>query len=92
MERLPSLEIASVVGAGYDGVDMAAALERGILVTNTPAVHTDDVADFAMALLLSLGRHIPQADRFVREGRWLTGQLSFSSTISGGRSSGTTSV
>lgn len=85
MDRLPALEVASVVGAGYDGVDVPAAVERGIVVTHTPAVHTDDVADFAMALLLSLGRHIPQAHRFVRAGRWPGGSLPFSSTMTGSR-------
>ena len=85
MERMPALEIAAVVGAGYDGVDLPAALERGILVTHTPAVHTGDVADFAMAMLLSLGRQLPQADRFVREGRWLTGLMPFGPSLSGRR-------
>jgi hydroxypyruvate reductase len=82
---LPALEVISVVGAGYDGVDVAAALARGILVTHTPEIHAQDVADFAMALILSLGRRIPEADRFVREGQWLKGYMSFSSSIGGRR-------
>jgi len=85
IDRLPALEIASVVGAGYDGVDVAAAVERNILVTHTPVVHASDVADFAMGLVLSLRRRIPQADQFVREGRWRSGLMPFASAVSGSR-------
>ena len=56
--RFPALEIISVFGVGYDGVDAVAARERGIEVTNTPDVLTDDVADFAMTLLLSTARRV----------------------------------
>ena len=67
--ELPALEIISVYGVGYDGVDVAAARERGVHVTHTPKVLNDDVADLAIGLMLAVARRIPQADRYVREGR-----------------------
>ncbi len=57
LEQLPALEVIAVLGVGYDGVDVKAARERGIQVTHTPDVLTDDVADFAMALLLGIARN-----------------------------------
>lgn len=71
LERLPNLEIISTFGVGYDNVDIAAAEARGITVTNTPGVLDDEVADLTIGLTLSTLRQIPQADRFLREGRWL---------------------
>jgi hydroxypyruvate reductase len=83
--RLPALEIISVFGVGYDGVDVAAARERGIPVTNTPDVLNDEVADLAIALVLSISRRIPQADRYVREGKWLNGPMPLARKVSGAR-------
>ena len=83
--QLPALEIISVFGVGYDGIDVAAARERGIAVTNTPEVLNDDVADLAMALVLSVARRIPQADRFVREGKWAAGPMPLARKVSGTR-------
>ncbi|MFM7345610.1 MAG: 2-hydroxyacid dehydrogenase [Tagaea sp.] len=71
IRALPKLEIVSCFGVGYDGVDVAAASERNIPVTNTPDVLNDCVADTTMGLLLGIMRLLPQADRFVREGKWL---------------------
>jgi lactate dehydrogenase-like 2-hydroxyacid dehydrogenase len=70
MDALPKLEIISVFGVGTDAVDLEAARKRGIIVTNTPGVLTDDTADYGMALLLALARKIAEGDRFVRAGRW----------------------
>jgi lactate dehydrogenase-like 2-hydroxyacid dehydrogenase len=70
LEQLPALEMISIMGVGYDGVDVAAALERGLPVTHTPNVLNDEVADLAMGLMLSVARRIPQADQYVRAGRW----------------------
>src|SRR5271157_1403041 len=67
---LPALEIISVFGVGYEKVDVAAARERSIVVTNTPNVLNEDVADTAMALLLCVARGIPAAERFLRQGLW----------------------
>jgi D-3-phosphoglycerate dehydrogenase len=58
------------VGVGLDSVDVQAATERGIMVTNAPDVTADSVAEFTMSLLLSLAKNIPRCDRAVREGRW----------------------
>ena len=73
MDRLPALEIISVMGVGYDGIDVAAAKARGVVVTHTPNVLNDEVADLAIALALCIARRIPQADRYVRDGQWPPG-------------------
>ena len=83
--RLPALEVISVFGVGYDGVDVGAAHARDIPVTNTPDVLTDDVADLGMALLLSIARQIPQADKFVRANQWVNGPLPLARKVSGAR-------
>jgi lactate dehydrogenase-like 2-hydroxyacid dehydrogenase len=67
---LPRLEVIANFGVGYDSIDVAAARRRGIVVTNTPDVLDDEVADFAVALLLATIRRLPQADRYLRAGRW----------------------
>ena len=73
MDLLPDLEIIGNFGVGYDSVDIPAAKTRGIVVTNTPDVLNDAVAELAIGLMLALGREIAEADRFVRAGRWLDG-------------------
>ncbi|MGH8832869.1 MAG: 2-hydroxyacid dehydrogenase [Polaromonas sp.] len=83
--RLPALEVISVLGVGYDGIDMAAARERGICVTHTPGLSTDDIADFAMALLLAAARQVVSADRFVRRGEWPAGRYPMTRRVSGAR-------
>lgn len=85
MALLPHLEMISVVGVGYDGVDVKAALERGIRISHTPNVLNDDVADLAMAHLLNVARRLPQADRFVRNSDWVDGPYPLSRKLSGSR-------
>jgi hydroxypyruvate reductase len=85
MGKLPALEMISVFGVGYDGVDVAAAKERGIPVTNTPGVLSDEVADLALGLMLSVSRRIPQADKFVRAGLWPSGPFPLTRKVSGAR-------
>lgn len=85
MASLPALEVISVLGVGYDGIDMAAARERGICVTHTPGLSTDDIADFAMALLLAAARQVVNADQFVRRGDWSTGRFPMTRRVSGAR-------
>jgi lactate dehydrogenase-like 2-hydroxyacid dehydrogenase len=86
IERLPALEIISVMGVGYDGVDSAAAKARGIPVTHTPDVLNDDVADLAIGLMLCAARQLPQADRWVRDGSWAAkGNLPLQRKMSGAR-------
>jgi lactate dehydrogenase-like 2-hydroxyacid dehydrogenase len=68
----PNLEIISIYGVGFDAVDMPAARARGIHVTNTPDVLTDDVADLAIGMLIAASRNIPAADQWARSGNWAT--------------------
>jgi lactate dehydrogenase-like 2-hydroxyacid dehydrogenase len=70
MTRFPRLEIISSFGVGYDHVDAAWAGAHGITVTNTPDVLTEEVADTALGLLLCTAREFPQAERYLRVGKW----------------------
>lgn len=70
MAALPKLEIVSVYGVGYDAVDLAAARERGIRVTNTPDVLTKDVADLGVAMMLAQARGMVGGEAWVRSGDW----------------------
>jgi lactate dehydrogenase-like 2-hydroxyacid dehydrogenase len=70
MQACPRLEIVSSFGVGYDNVDTGYARAHGIRVSNTPGVLDDAVAELAFGLMIALCRRIPQADRYVREGRW----------------------
>ena len=83
--QLPALEIISVMGVGYDGIDVAAAKAAGVVVTHTPDVLNDDVADLAIALMLSAARQLPAADRFVRAGQWPQGVPALARKLSGAR-------
>ena len=85
MARLPALEIISVMGVGYDGIDVAAAKARGVVVTHTPDVLNDDVADLAIGLMLSAARQLPAADRYVRAGHWAKGPMPLARKMSGAR-------
>jgi len=85
LAQLPNAKVVSVFGVGYDGVDVPAAIAHGIPVTHTPGVLTDDVADLAMGLVLSVGRSIPQADQFVRAGQWPSGPMALGRKVSGAR-------
>src|SRR2546430_1732223 len=67
---LPKLEVIAIFGVGTDSVDLAAARERNVMVTNTPGILTDEVADLAIGLMLASARQILFADRYVREGTW----------------------
>jgi lactate dehydrogenase-like 2-hydroxyacid dehydrogenase len=82
-ERFPKVEILSSCGVGYDHVDAKAAAKRGIIVTNTPDVLTEEVADTALGLLISAVRRLPQADAYVRAGKWLEKPFPFTETLRG---------
>ncbi len=71
MGRFPKLQIVSSFGVGYDHVDVKYAAAHGIVVTNTPEVLTEEVADTALGLLLCTVREFPQAERHVRAGKWV---------------------
>jgi hydroxypyruvate reductase len=70
LDALPKLEIISVFGVGYDGVPVDYCRTRGIKVTNTPDVLTEDVADVALGLIMMTGRNFVQLNRFVHAGEW----------------------
>jgi len=71
LERFPKLEIVASFGVGYDNVDVKYAAAHGIIVTNTPEVLTEEVADTAIGLLLCTVRELSQAERYVRAGKWV---------------------
>jgi lactate dehydrogenase-like 2-hydroxyacid dehydrogenase len=71
MAHFPTLEIVSSFGVGYDHMDVKYASTHNVVLTNTPNVLTEEVADTALGLLLSTVRELPQAERFVRSGKWL---------------------
>lgn len=70
LEKLKTVKLIANVAVGYDNIDVEAATQLGILVTNTPGVLTETTADFAFALLLATARRVVEADRFLREGKW----------------------
>jgi lactate dehydrogenase-like 2-hydroxyacid dehydrogenase len=78
LARLPKLELISSFGVGYDHIDATAAAKRGIVVTHTPDVLTEEVADTAIGLLLCTVRELPQAERHVRAGKWAMGNYPLS--------------
>jgi lactate dehydrogenase-like 2-hydroxyacid dehydrogenase len=87
LDALPSLEIISVFGVGYDGVPIDYCRKRGLKVTNTPDVLTDDVADVAVGLVLMTGRGFARLERFTRAGRWLKQGPELTTKL-GGRTAG----
>nr|WP_200840478.1 2-hydroxyacid dehydrogenase [Geminicoccus flavidas] len=83
MDHLPRLEMISCFGVGVDGIDLAYCKRRGIPVSNTPDVLTDDVADLAIGLAIATMRRIVAADRFVRAGSWQNGPLPLATRLAG---------
>ncbi|EIZ8628142.1 2-hydroxyacid dehydrogenase [Escherichia coli] len=86
IEKFPNLKIIASNGVGYDPIDIVAAREHGVIVTNTPGVLNDCVADIGIALLLNVARRINIADRYVRDGRWPNeGRFPMATKVSGKR-------
>lgn len=84
IEALPNLEIIAQFAVGTDNIDLSAAKARGIAVTNTPDVLTDDTADIALSLLLALSRRICESDMFVRVDKWrLNSAMPLGRTLAG---------
>jgi lactate dehydrogenase-like 2-hydroxyacid dehydrogenase len=83
MDKLPRLEMIANFGVGYDSIDTKAARERGIHVTNTPNVLNDAMAEITIGLMVALARQLPQADRFVREGKWPKGSYPLQVELNG---------
>ncbi len=85
MDRFENLGVVANFGVGYDAIDVDAASERGIKVTNTPDVLNDDVADLAIAMWLMQGREMRQAEAWVRDGSWAEkGSSPLNRKVSGG--------
>jgi lactate dehydrogenase-like 2-hydroxyacid dehydrogenase len=85
MAKFPKLEIISSFGVGYDHVDAKWAGEHGIVVTNTPDVLNEEVADTALGLLLCTVRELPQAERHLRAGKWVDGDYRLTTSLRGRR-------
>jgi len=85
MEALPALGIIAVNGVGVDKVDLTLARRRGVRVATTPGALTQDVADLAVGLIISLLRGIPAADAYVRGGNWTQGDRPLARKVSGRR-------
>lgn len=85
INQLPQLKLIAVFGVGYDGVDIRAAAQKGVQVTNTPDILTDDVADLGIALMLNVSRRITGAQKFIERGGWQSGAYPQSTKVSGGR-------
>lgn len=83
MDRLPKLEIIANFGVGYDTIDTKAARARNIRVSNTPNVLNDAMAEITIGLMIALARRIPQADQYVRQGKWLKASFPLQSELNG---------
>lgn len=83
IDELPRLEIVANVGVGVDAIDLDAAKRRGVIVTNTPEVLNDCVADLAMGLTVATLRRISLGDRYVRAGSWFKGALPYGYKVGG---------
>lgn len=79
---LPKLEIVSSFSVGLDKIDLGKCKEKGIRVTNTPDVLTEDVADLAIGLILALLRRLCECDRYVRSGKWKQGDFQLTTKVS----------
>jgi lactate dehydrogenase-like 2-hydroxyacid dehydrogenase len=73
IDQLPSVEVIASFGVGYDGIDVVHAATRNVVVTNTPEVLNDEVADTTIALLLNTVREFPRAEKWLRDGNWKPG-------------------
>jgi lactate dehydrogenase-like 2-hydroxyacid dehydrogenase len=83
MDKLPKLEIIANFGVGYDSIDTKAARARNIRVTNTPNVLNDAMAEITIGLMVALARRLPQADQYVRRGKWTAGSFPLQSELNG---------
>jgi lactate dehydrogenase-like 2-hydroxyacid dehydrogenase len=85
IERLPALGIIAISGVGFDKVNLELAKRRGIRVTNTPDVLTDDVADLTLGLIVGQFRSLAACDRYVRDGRWAAAPFPLGRKLTGKR-------
>ena len=85
MKALPNLKIVAINGVGFDKVDLGEAKAMGVRVSNTPDVLTEDVADLAVGLTLSVLRRLPHAHAHVRSGQWSSAEMPLATKLSGKR-------
>jgi lactate dehydrogenase-like 2-hydroxyacid dehydrogenase len=83
MDQFPKLEIIANFGVGYDAINAHDAAKRNIIVTNTPDVLTEEVADLTLGLLLATIRRLPQADAYLRRGDWMKAPFPLSASLRG---------
>jgi lactate dehydrogenase-like 2-hydroxyacid dehydrogenase len=83
ISRLPKLEIIASNSVGFDATDVAAANARGIVVTHTPDVLTDDVADLGMAFIIMVPRRIAESERYLRAGKWQQARMGLGTNLRG---------
>jgi len=81
IEALPRLEILSSNSVGVDKIDLEKCREKGIRVTYTPDVLTDEVADLAIGLILAVLRRLCESDRYVRSGKWKKGDFKLTTKV-----------
>jgi lactate dehydrogenase-like 2-hydroxyacid dehydrogenase len=85
LDAVPNARIVAHFGVGYDNVDVECARGKGVVVSNTPDVLTDCVADLAMGLVIDVARGVSAGDRYVRAGRWPKGPMPLATKVSGKR-------
>ncbi|WP_431856995.1 2-hydroxyacid dehydrogenase [Azospirillum sp.] len=85
MDACPNLGVVTINGVGTDAVDLNYAAGRGIRVTNTPGVLTEDVADLALGLIIAVSRRLIVGDRFVRAGQWPQAKMPLARKVTGKR-------
>jgi glyoxylate reductase len=77
LDAAPGLKVVANIAVGYDNIDVAAARERGVVVTNTPDVLTEATAELTWSLILAAARRVPEGDRLIRRGGWKGWTLDF---------------
>ena len=85
LQMMPNVKLIAIVGENLSGLDLDAVMAKNIQVACTPLALGDDVADHALALMLSLGRRVVQADRFVRNSNWVDEPFAFTRRFAGGK-------
>lgn len=88
LDRYPALKLIASFGVGYDSIDAGTAAERGVIVTNTPGVLDDEVADTALGLLLMTVRELSRAEQYLRAGKWREGPYPLTRATLHGRTMG----
>jgi lactate dehydrogenase-like 2-hydroxyacid dehydrogenase len=88
LDQFPAVKLVASFGVGYDKIDATAAAERGVIVTNTPGVLDDEVADTALGLLLMTARELSRSERYLRAGSWTNASYPLTKATLNGRTMG----